>query len=698
MYVTVAGSTGGVGDQLRALRLLHGLGRSLGYAYRHSTVASWRNHVLRFRAPRTLGSGYPLRGGALDVDPMLGLSAYYASRGELLDPADAARMARVDVVLSDAEVAAVDSPEQLVDSVRRRSMAAGDGARLVRFALRFPYSRVRELVGGLPAPLPDLRTVYFRHGWGATRPSHWPPGCLRIAMHARQGDRAALRAPWCPPERPWVVGAPYGWREQAGEDDFDLLTVDDFHAFAAALAARLEGEAFALQVHSDGFARTVRSLLRSRGVPLRGKAAALRRGAGWEGAFDGFRDLGQVVVGETGENLLRLFDAVLSADVVVAGAPRQHNLTYQLLANSTADSAGPVVLLLHKPGREGTLARLRGTFPRPANVVPVDVRAPDFEAIGNALRRRRQRTQVAGPGGTAGRRGRRDATRPVRRRAGQSPAAPRIWLASYPRSGNTLLRTILSQCFGLRTTSLYPRDLGRNAELERVVGHYERRDFPAGPDPGQPLLVKTHGPPRDDAPAVYVVRDGRAAAVSLRDWFAGGAHAGTTLREVVAGVHPFGIWAGHVETWAPWSRPDTLLVRYEDMTGNLSAVLEALGAFLDRPILHGTIPPRRELAAVGGRWIREFADWREQVTAADMRLFWRLNGAAMERLGYPVDDPVPWIGAGAASGGWGSALHARGQAAYWGCRRKLWETRRSWRRGGGNGRRRADGRGMGGDA
>ena len=48
-----------------------------------------------------------------------------------------------------------------------------------------------------------------------------------------------------------------------------------------------------------------------------------------------------------------------------------------------------------------------------------------------------------------------------------------IWLASYPRSGNTFLRTILWHCFGLRSASVYPQDLGGNRALEGYVGHIE---------------------------------------------------------------------------------------------------------------------------------------------------------------------------------------------------------------------------------
>ena len=35
-----------------------------------------------------------------------------------------------------------------------------------------------------------------------------------------------------------------------------------------------------------------------------------------------------------------------------------------------------------------------------------------------------------------------------------------LFLSSYPRSGNTLLRTVLYQCFNLKSRSVYGNDLG----------------------------------------------------------------------------------------------------------------------------------------------------------------------------------------------------------------------------------------------
>ncbi len=46
-------------------------------------------------------------------------------------------------------------------------------------------------------------------------------------------------------------------------------------------------------------------------------------------------------------------------------------------------------------------------------------------------------------------------------------------------------------------------------------------------------LIKTHAPPNDTAPAIYVIRDGRDATISLSHFD------DVSLREVVEGRHKF---------------------------------------------------------------------------------------------------------------------------------------------------------------
>src|SRR4051794_24293951 len=97
-----------------------------------------------------------------------------------------------------------------------------------------------------------------------------------------------------------------------------------------------------------------------------------------------------------------------------------------------------------------------------------------------------------------------------------------IWLASYPRSGNTLLRIILKSVFDRRTYSKHDdvNDIGADSRVAEEVGHqalgaswdgaYQRMR-----DDAQSYLVKTHDPPEDDGRAIYIVRDGRSTCRSF---------------------------------------------------------------------------------------------------------------------------------------------------------------------------------------
>lgn len=209
-----------------------------------------------------------------------------------------------------------------------------------------------------------------------------------------------------------------------------------------------------------------------------------------------------------------------------------------------------------------------------------------------------------------------------------------IWLASYPRSGNTLLRTVLWHCFGLKSGSVYPDDLGRKAALERYVGHIEhtgRGDirFPAG----APHLVKTHEPPRDAGRAIYVVRDARAASVSLWQFYG----KSLPLEAVIEGRHHFGTWSAHLRAWRPWERPGTLLVRYEALADDLPSVLPQLAAFLGREVLRQDIPARGDVAGVDGRWVRTASDWRREMPQAALERCNEINRELLVKFGYLPD-------------------------------------------------------------
>lgn len=208
-----------------------------------------------------------------------------------------------------------------------------------------------------------------------------------------------------------------------------------------------------------------------------------------------------------------------------------------------------------------------------------------------------------------------------------------IWLASYPRSGNTFLRTVLHHCFGLRSASVYPQDLGGNRALEDYVGHIE--DGPRMYDRLRESgisLVKTHQYPQDPNPAIYVIRDGRAACVSLWQFY----QRSIPLETVIEGRHRFGTWADHVKAWNPNHRPNTLLLTYEELRHDLPGSLSKISRFLSRPVLGDRVPDRDTIAASDGRWVRKESRWQSELAGRNLARFNEISGDILREYGYPV--------------------------------------------------------------
>lgn len=208
---------------------------------------------------------------------------------------------------------------------------------------------------------------------------------------------------------------------------------------------------------------------------------------------------------------------------------------------------------------------------------------------------------------------------------------PIVWLASYPRSGNTFARTIIFHSLGVRTASIYRKDLGEGRAPE-LVGHIEhgpggRIDY--GSEPVR--ILKTHQAPQsDDYPTIYVLRDGRAATVSLYDFYEGRA----PMMDIIEGRTRFGTWKDHVARWMPTTRPATLFLRYEEMVANIPLAIEQLSEFLRLPVKSQTIPSREQIASSDGRWVRSSSDHRSELAGAELDRFMEINGEAMAKFGY----------------------------------------------------------------
>lgn len=231
-----------------------------------------------------------------------------------------------------------------------------------------------------------------------------------------------------------------------------------------------------------------------------------------------------------------------------------------------------------------------------------------------------------------------------------------IWLASFPRSGNTFFRIVLDEVFGVPSSAY-------NASID------EHRN----PEYTKRAVVKTHLRPHEvvpddrDIPVVCLVRDGRDASVSL-------AHHAMTKRAddtpfrhnlieaiVAAEGSYFGGWSTNVGEWLERAN---LVLRFEDLivdpiatVGRLSEVMELpppnpelLPTFEDlknRDSHHGTgsvkvtlDPERRKKFFRRGK----AGAWKDEMPDDLHELFWSLHGDVMRRLEYTdgmVDAPSP---------------------------------------------------------
>jgi hypothetical protein len=173
-----------------------------------------------------------------------------------------------------------------------------------------------------------------------------------------------------------------------------------------------------------------------------------------------------------------------------------------------------------------------------------------------------------------------------------STPTPIVWLASYPKCGNTWVRFLLyAVLHGPPENSI---------EVTRKIPDLHR-PLPFDPPDGPFLPVKTHlmltdrHPKLDEtARAVHVIRNPRDVALSalnyrrlatgdpkaidapayLRSFIRAGGDA-AWLRQ------GFGTWATHAASWRMTDRFPVLPVRYEDLKANPRAALVAMLGFLD---------------------------------------------------------------------------------------------------------------------
>ncbi|MCP2356531.1 hypothetical protein HD597_003551 [Nonomuraea thailandensis] len=222
-----------------------------------------------------------------------------------------------------------------------------------------------------------------------------------------------------------------------------------------------------------------------------------------------------------------------------------------------------------------------------------------------------------------------------------------IWVASFPRSGNTFLRIILKQLYGVRTSTVYDVD-GVAERLGPDLIGFEERPSPIEEMRASEKLhfVKTHRQRAgEEDRAICLVRDGRD---SITSWarLTGAPDVEAGIRAIIdrrdeAGT---GSWGRNVLSWLRPPAPQRVMLRYEELISRPRPAVENVLATLApalRPLPDARIPTFAELHRVDGGFFRRghTGTHADELSEELHQLFWSRpdNVAAMELLGYARD-------------------------------------------------------------
>lgn len=281
---------------------------------------------------------------------------------------------------------------------------------------------------------------------------------------------------------------------------------------------------------------------------------------------------------------------------------------------------------------------------------------------------------------------------------GDSNARRLVWLASYPKSGNTWVRLFLTAYSHPEQDDLDLNDIdvslhaGSRELFDRIVGLEASDMTPAEIDRyrpdvyrqlaiegDEPLFLKVHDcwrrnaegvsvfPPETTAAVILIVRDPRGVAPSFANHFnlsndqaigqmaspdfALAAHSYKLAAQL---PQPVGSWSSHAASWLDQTELSVVLVRYEDLHAaperHFARIVQAAGLPLDTERLQRALACTRfdrlqaQEDATGFRERRigtprffrrgKAASWREELTPAQIERIVACHGPTMVRLGY----------------------------------------------------------------
>jgi hypothetical protein len=173
-----------------------------------------------------------------------------------------------------------------------------------------------------------------------------------------------------------------------------------------------------------------------------------------------------------------------------------------------------------------------------------------------------------------------------------------VYLVSYPRSGNTLVRTYFSVLQGRPQTSIYAGDTiePTSRALTRALAHIS--------------LVKSHSFPSDSHDIVYLVRDGRNAMIShLYLTFLWKGHCFSRLTDISQAIEYLSneghFWGDHVRTaLAQADKRNICFIKYEDLIRAPAQALKTMFRFIGARVPDSVVEQCINWAGEDGTYFR----------------------------------------------------------------------------------------------
>jgi hypothetical protein len=224
-----------------------------------------------------------------------------------------------------------------------------------------------------------------------------------------------------------------------------------------------------------------------------------------------------------------------------------------------------------------------------------------------------------------------------------------VWVASFPRSGNTFLRIVLRRRYGVLTSVVYDHDGVAERVGGDLVGYTDRAGTLAEMRADSELhFVKTHRPHDGEVdsadPAICLVRDGRDALVSWARMLSEQepARFPAELRRRIEAVdgRSSGSWGANVLSWVQRPAPHRVMLFYTELIADPATAADRVMAVVApdlRPDRGAAIPPFAELRKLDADFFRrgKTGTHADEFPPDLLELFWSRpdNRKAMTLLG-----------------------------------------------------------------